>query len=181
MKGIVVLFDAKRGYGFIRPDDGRQDVFVHISQVQGRQELEVGQKVVFEVRDTERGPSAHNVVPGRRQSSPITEFAVVALVLSLSGTLLMTSLLGLHWLLAWFLSISVVTLFLFGFDKQSARTGGVRVPEKVLHGLALLGGSPGALLGMRLFHHKTAKREFRVVMWLIVLAQCAFTLYLQWR
>lgn len=178
MKGVVVKFDNQRGYGFIRPDDGGPDVFVHVSRVQGRQELEVGQRVEFQVRDTERGPSAYNVIPGRKSRSPVVQFALVALILALSGTLLLYSLFSLHWFLGWFLSASVVAFVLFGFDKQSARMGRLRVPELVLHGMAFVGGSFGALLGMRVFHHKTAKREFRVVMWLIVFVQCAIALYL---
>jgi len=178
LKGVVVKFDNRRGYGFIRPDDGGRDVFVHISQVAGRQELEVGQRVEFQVRNTGRGPSAYNVVPGRKSRSPVIQFTLVALVLALSGTLLLYTLFGLHWFLGWFLSASIVAFVLFGFDKQSARMGRLRVPELVLHGIAFAGGSFGALLGMRVFRHKTAKREFRIVMWFIVLVQCAITLYL---
>ncbi len=180
MKGVVVKFDNQRGYGFIRPDNGGRDVFVHISQVEGRQELEVGQRVKFQMRDAERGPSAYAVIPGRKARPPAIQFSLVTLVLVLSGTLLLYSLFDLHWLLGWFVSATVVAFALFGIDKQSARMGRRRVPELVLHGIAFAGGSFGALMGMRVFHHKTAKRQFRIVMWLIVLVQCAIALYLRW-
>jgi uncharacterized membrane protein YsdA (DUF1294 family) len=52
------------------------------------------------------------------------------------------------------------------------------VPEVVLHGLALAGGSPAALLAMRLFRHKTAKSGFRFVFWVIVAAQALLAAYL---
>jgi uncharacterized membrane protein YsdA (DUF1294 family) len=55
------------------------------------------------------------------------------------------------------------------------------VPERVLHGLALLGGSPGAWAGMRLFRHKTVKGSFRAVFWFILAAQVALGLALGYR
>ena len=57
--GTVKWFNAQKGYGFIQPDDGSKDVFVHISAVQraGMQTLVEGQKVSFDVV-TERGKTA---------------------------------------------------------------------------------------------------------------------------
>ncbi len=60
-KGTVKWFDTTRGYGFIKPDDGGRDVFVHISAVQaaGLTTLAENQKVGFELK-TERGKTAAN-------------------------------------------------------------------------------------------------------------------------
>jgi cold shock protein len=57
--GTVKFFNAQKGYGFIQPDDGSKDVFVHISAVEraGMRSLNEGQKVSFEVV-TERGKQA---------------------------------------------------------------------------------------------------------------------------
>ena len=51
MKGTVKWFNGQKGYGFIQPEDGSKDVFVHISAVEraGMQTLSEGQKVSFEV------------------------------------------------------------------------------------------------------------------------------------
>ena len=58
-------------------------------------------------------------------------------------------------LAVWLIAINVVTFAVYGIDKRRARRGTWRVPEKTLFLLPLLGGSLGALLGMRVFHHKT--------------------------
>jgi uncharacterized membrane protein YsdA (DUF1294 family) len=50
------------------------------------------------------------------------------------------------------------------------------VPETVLHGLALAGGTLGAYVGMHLFRHKTIKGSFRLVFWVIALLQVALVL-----
>lgn len=61
----------------------------------------------------------------------------------------------------WFAAVSTVTLLTFGWDKWRAGRGGRRVSEFSLLLLGALGGWPGGLLGMILFHHKTAKWTFK--------------------
>ena len=63
--GTVKFFNTTRGFGFIAPDDGSKDIFVHISAVQ-QSEIEYlveGQKVNFDVEQEERGPKAVNLRP----------------------------------------------------------------------------------------------------------------------
>lgn len=61
--GTVKWFDARKGYGFIGPDDGSEDVFVHFSAIQGSgfKTLAEGQSVSFDVEDGPKGPQASNV------------------------------------------------------------------------------------------------------------------------
>jgi len=61
-KGTVKRWLSMRGYGFITTEDGR-DVFVHNSEIQGKNSLKEGEKVEFEVIDTGRGPKAVKVKP----------------------------------------------------------------------------------------------------------------------
>jgi len=65
MTGTVKWFDAKKGYGFITPDDGSREVFVHFGDLagEGDKTLEAGQKVQFEPMETPRGPKATQVRP----------------------------------------------------------------------------------------------------------------------
>lgn len=62
--GIVKWFNAEKGYGFITPDDGSKDCFVHFSAIQGGgfRKLEEGQKVEFDIGQGQKGPQAENVV-----------------------------------------------------------------------------------------------------------------------
>ena len=60
MQGTVKFFNAGKGFGFITPDDGSKDVFVHASDIGGTQ-LNDGDKVEFEVVSGQKGPQASNV------------------------------------------------------------------------------------------------------------------------
>ena len=77
------------------------------------------------------------------------------------------------WVLAWVLVFSLADFLLMGVDKRRARRGAWRVPEKTFFLVAVLGGSPGAILGMRLFHHKTRRDYFAVGLPLMLAAQAA--------
>lgn len=61
--GIVKWFNAEKGFGFIAPDDGSADVFVHYSEIQGSgfRTLEENQQVEFEVGEGQKGPQAQQV------------------------------------------------------------------------------------------------------------------------
>ncbi|KAA5931488.1 RNA chaperone/antiterminator CspA [Pantoea sp. Bo_2] len=65
MTGLVKWFDAGKGFGFISPQDGSKDVFVHFSAIQSNdyKTLDEGQQVEFTIENGAKGPSAANVVP----------------------------------------------------------------------------------------------------------------------
>ncbi len=63
--GTVKWFSAEKGFGFITPEDGSADVFVHFSAIggEGYRNLEENQKVEYEVSQGQKGPQAGNVRP----------------------------------------------------------------------------------------------------------------------
>ena len=77
--------------------------------------------------------------------------------------------LGLVW--SWIIGVTVASFFTYGYDKSVAGRNVTRVPEVVLHLLTLTGGTLGSFAGMRVFHHKTQKRSFQLVFWVIVALQ----------
>lgn len=63
--GDVKWFNRSKGYGFIKPDDGSKDVFVHFSAIvgEGVKDLKEGEKVQFEIVMNQKGPNAKDVTP----------------------------------------------------------------------------------------------------------------------
>lgn len=82
-------------------------------------------------------------------------------------------------LAAFGLGVNVAALVCMGFDKSFARSNSMRIPEVVLHVLALIGGVPGILLGIHVFRHKTQKAAFQFVLLLVAAVQVAVLKLLQ--
>ena len=92
MKGTVAKFNAKRGFGFIRSPQLEDEIFVHITKVDGRRALRPGQEVTFDTEQTDKGLAAVNVAlkgseaskkasDGSSAVSPYLLFGGVAIVL----------------------------------------------------------------------------------------------------
>jgi uncharacterized membrane protein YsdA (DUF1294 family) len=131
----------------------------------------------------ERDPCANEAT---LMHKPITFHGLLALTLTLVLAAALFLLLKLtatwyHALIVWLLAINVVALGYYGYDKARAGARGRRVPELVLHGLVLAGGTLGGYLGMRLFRHKTIKGEFRIVFWVIAVLQAALVVAIVYR
>lgn len=78
----------------------------------------------------------------------------------------------------WLVGINLVTFLVYGADKRRAKRGAWRVKEKTLFLLPLLGGSVGAIAGMRVFHHKTKHWYFVWGVPAILAAQVALAVWL---
>lgn len=74
--------------------------------------------------------------------------------------------------------LNVITFFLYGIDKWKAKKDRWRIPESTLLLLAVLGGSIGALMGMKIWHHKTMHKKFKYGIPLIMILQIGMLLYL---
>ena len=110
---------------------------------------------------------------------PVNFFFVIVIVLIaiISGSLCW---LQVSPVVSYLIGTNVITFVFYGYDKQQSRKNRPRVPEIILHMLALLGGSPGAFLGQLFFMHKTKKLSFRIIFLAIVLLQILFG-FCYWR
>ena len=88
--------------------------------------------------------------------------------------------LPLHVVLAYFITVNVLSLVLFGIDKWKAKHDKWRISEATLLSLTAIGGSIGAWVGMKVWHHKTMHKKFKYGIPLVMVLQFSlllFTLY----
>ena len=81
-------------------------------------------------------------------------------------------------ILGYLLAINIATFFLYGIDKYKAKKGQWRISEATLLTMAAIGGSIGAWIGMRLWHHKTMHKKFKYGLPIIIILQVALVVYL---
>ena len=178
--GTVKWFNDEKGFGFITPNGGGEQVFVHISSFSNRQRRPEGNEIVtYELKVDGKGRAQASTVafvgerptpsapPGRSNIPPMFAvfFLVFVVVAVLAGRLPIA-------VLALYLVASLVAFFAYAFDKSAALRNQWRTQESTLHLFALLGGWPGALAAQRLLRHKTAKASFQATFWVTVVLNC---------
>lgn len=175
--GKIVSWNDAKGFGFIAPSSGIDQVFVHIKAFpRGVGRPQVGEEVTYDViRDDQGRSRAANARLARRQRSvgPAVEaFFVGGLFLAFVAAL--AALHRIPYVVLWlYLGMSALSLGLYALDKSAARSGGQRTPESRLHLLSLLGGWPGAILAQQLLRHKSSKASFRTGFWFTVIVNIA--------
>ena len=83
----------------------------------------------------------------------------------------------LHIVLIYLVTINVATFSMYGIDKWKAKKSKWRIREAALLGLAVLGGSIGGWLGMKVWHHKTLHKKFRYGVPAIIIVQLTIIVY----
>ena len=178
--GVLKSWNDERGFGFLEPVQGGEQIFVHIKAfppAAGRPQL--NQAYSFEVELSNKGKRARNVQavrPGssrrpserqeRAQWGTATLFAIPAFLVVYGIVVVLWR--PTAWTAALYLGMSVLTFVVYAADKAAAEAKRWRTPESTLHTLALAGGWPGALVAQQFMRHKSTKQGFREVFWTTV-------------
>ena len=81
-------------------------------------------------------------------------------------------------IICFLLAINIATFLLYGIDKYKAKKNQWRISEATLLTMAAIGGSIGAWVGMRIWHHKTMHKKFKYGIHIIIIMQVALAVYL---
>ena len=190
-EGMLKTWNDERGFGFIQPSNGGQEIFVHIKSFPaGFRRPALNLNVTFEVEQTDEGKKrAKNVLMVRPAQTSIQKkgkpavlwekASVFALVFFALLYLVVTLTWGTPVLLAvGYVAMSSVCGLFYAHDKTAAQANEWRTPEGTLLMLGLVGGWPGAIVAQQMLRHKTSKVSFRVAFWLTVLVNVgAFVAY----
>jgi uncharacterized membrane protein YsdA (DUF1294 family)/cold shock CspA family protein len=184
--GTLTNWNDERGFGFIEPIQGGQPIFVHIKSFpSGTGRPSNGQTLTFEVETKANGkksaykvqypPRAKQILNSKtEQPAPWTLARLLAIPTFVAWYIFVSMRWGLVWqVVLAYITLSVLTLFLYAFDKSAAMSKQWRTPENTLHILSLIGGWPGALIAQQLLRHKTNKPSFIYAFWFTVAANVA--------
>lgn len=176
--GTLKTWNDERGFGFIEPTQGGQEIFVHIKAFAVRTDRpQIGQRLTFEVElnpdGKKRAKLVQQVRPARalrrRRDDSAAQWGT-ANYFAIPAFLLLYLVIAIAWhvpsWVAWlYLAASVVCFAVYVVDKSAAVAGQWRISESTLIFLGVVGGWPGAIIAQQIFRHKSSKAEFRSAFW----------------
>ena len=180
--GTLKTWNDERGFGFLEPVQGGQEIFVHIKAFpSGTGRPSVGQVLTFEVQTGSDGKKmAREVQYPRRKRQSRRPGSISSAPWTLPRVLAIPAFVGIYTFVVWrwgfyppiflaYVGLSFLAFLAYAFDKSAAVSGRWRTAEKTLHLFSLAGGWPGALVAQQLLRHKTSKASFVFAFWLTAL------------
>jgi uncharacterized membrane protein YsdA (DUF1294 family)/cold shock CspA family protein len=179
-QGRISHWKDDKGFGLVTPNEGSQQVFVHIRSLASRLARSAGNgRVTYKLKFDAKGRSKLNraafvgerTTPSsrtRRSNIPLLSallFLVFVATMAFAGRLP-------HAVLWLYLGASMIAFVAYALDKSAAIHARRRTGESTLHLLGLIGGWPGALAAQQLLRHKSSKGSFQGVFWVTVALNC---------
>jgi uncharacterized membrane protein YsdA (DUF1294 family)/cold shock CspA family protein len=180
MKGKIIKWNDDKGFGFIKPNAGGDQIFLHISAFHNRSHRPVINEIVAYDTTTDsqgRLQAKNATLAGDELRKQINNLkGLFSIFLSVCFLLIISILFWAGYIPIHIFSLywvgSFLTFIIYAKDKSAAQNGRWRTSESTLHLLALVGGWPGASIAQQKLRHKSKKQSFRAVFWCTVLLNC---------
>lgn len=186
LKGKVVKWNTDKAFGFITPNGGGDNIFIHKTALSNSSRTpQINDIITFSVTKDKAGRycASDATFSGeklKKKSAKNTNkfsfylaiiFLITIIAVYFSGLFPKSLLLG-------YLGLNIITFFAYAFDKSAAKRGAWRTQESTLHLFSLLGGWAGAAIAQQLLRHKSSKKAFQHVFWVTVIINIAALIWL---
>jgi len=176
LKGKVVKWNSDKAFGFVTPNGGGDNVFIHKTALANRNRTpQLNDVITFSITKDKDGRycASNATFTGEKLKKKVGKnISTFSVYLSLLFLVAITVAFFFGYLaeklLYVYIGLSVLTYLAYAFDKSKAQRGAWRTQESTLHFLSLAGGWPGAAIAQQFLRHKSSKREFRNVFWITV-------------
>jgi uncharacterized membrane protein YsdA (DUF1294 family)/cold shock CspA family protein len=185
-KGKLKSWNDERGFGFIHPIPGGEEIFVHIKAFSPRSgRPQVNELLWFEIELGPEGKKRATNVKFVRETASRSKVKAkssaqrgTATLVAIPGFVVLYVVVGIAWqpplvLAAIYVGASTITFFAYAKDKSAAQRNEWRTAEATLHLLSFAGGWPGALFAQQFLRHKSTKPAFRAWFWTTVILNIA--------
>jgi len=186
LKGKLVKWNEDKAFGFIAPNGGGNQVFIHKRALSNRKRVpQVNDVITFSIAKDKQGRHCANKATfsgeklKQNQANKVSRFSIYLSVIFLA-LITVAYFLGYfpQKLVVIYFTASIITYLAYAFDKSKAKRGKWRTQESTLHLFSLIGGWPGAAIAQQLLRHKSQKKVFRVGFWFTVAVNSAALLWL---
>tara|TARA_B110000908_G_scaffold162653_1_gene208359 strand:+ start:260 stop:856 length:597 start_codon:yes stop_codon:yes gene_type:complete len=180
-KGKLIKWNSDKAFGFILPNGGGPNVFIHKTALSNRHLTpQINDIITFSISKDKSGRVGASAatflgeklkyegVKKKPRKNSTFSIYLSFLFLAVITTAYFIDQLPQTLLFGYFI-FSIIIFLVYAFDKSKAQRGSRRIKESTLHFLALAGGWPGAVIAQQLLRHKSQKREFRTVFWFTVI------------
>lgn len=177
-KGKLTTWKDDRGFGFIQPDNGDKQVFLHISNLRNkRKRPKEGDIIQYQLTTDEKGKLAATNASIQEKFSLWILILLILSILPVWGTVKLSMIYGNPLPLAVYPITGLITYLFYAHDKKQAANGNWRTPENTLHFWELIGGWMGGFIAQNILNHKSKKSSYQIVYWFIVVAHLVGWIY----
>ena len=184
-KGIITTWNDNKGYGFITPLGEKKEIFIHVTEFRGHPSI--NDKIIFTLSKDKNGRECainatrfSKIKLTLEEEEPnhinilsiflISIFYLMLFYFSTKGTLKIS-------IIPYYISMGILTFFIYSTDKNYAKEGSWRISEKTLHILSIIGGWTGALIAQNKLRHKSSKSSFQIIFLFTVLFNLILLFY----
>lgn len=174
-KSTIIAWKCGQGYGFVANPAGKEDLFLHINDIQGKHIPSPGDVVRFQLKQGPNGkPAVYNACLTKYAAIAAANWSLVGVITIIPFVLSILTFSNGALPLALYSFMSVLCFLMVRSDKHRAEARRWRISDSSMHLTQLLWGWPGSLVAQKIYFHKARKKSFQGTLNFIIFMHLLF-------